>query len=55
MDNQINIQKRKRVNILEDAFIIAYAAEDNETIIVDTSRYGLPSIIEDNPEDSDID
>ena len=50
-----NVQKRKRVNTLEDAFIIAHAAEDNETIIVDTSRYRLPSIIEDNPEDSDID
>ena len=55
MDTQTNIQKRKRVNTLEDALIIARAAEDEETIIVDTSRYGLPSITEDDPDDSDVD
>jgi hypothetical protein len=55
MDSQTNIQKRKRVNTLEDALIIAGAANDEETIIVDDGRHGLPSITEDNPDDSDID
>jgi hypothetical protein len=55
MDIQTNIQKRKRVNTLEDELIIAGVAEDEGTIIVDTSRHGLPSIIKDDPDDSDID
>jgi hypothetical protein len=42
MDSQINVQKRKRVNTLEDAPIIAGAADDEETIIVDDGRHGLP-------------
>ena len=55
MDHQINTQKRKRAHIIQDALIIAGAADDENTIIVDTGRYGLPSIIEDDPDDSDID
>jgi hypothetical protein len=37
------------------ALIIAGAADDEDTIIVDTGRYRLPSILEDNPDNSDID
>jgi protein tyrosine phosphatase (PTP) superfamily phosphohydrolase (DUF442 family) len=55
MDHQTNVQKRKRADIIQDALIIAGAADDEETIIVDTGRHGLPSIIEDNPDDSDVD
>jgi hypothetical protein len=55
MDHQTNIQKRKRADIIQDALIIAGAADDEETIIVDTRRHGLPSIIEDDPDDSDVD
>ena len=55
MDHQINTQKRKRAHIIQDALIIAGAADDEETIIIDTRRYRLLSIIEDNPDDSDID
>jgi hypothetical protein len=55
MDSQANIQKRKRANTLEDVLIIAGAANDEETIIVDDRRHGLPSITEDDPDDSDID
>jgi hypothetical protein len=55
MDYQIHIQKRKRADIIQDALIIAGAADDEDTIIVDTGRHGLPSILEDNPDDSDID
>ena len=55
MDHQINIQKRKRADIIQDALILAGVADDKDTIIVDTRRHGLPSIIEDDPDDSDID
>jgi len=55
MDSQTNVQKRKRAIILEDQQIINSAANDEDTIIVDDSRHGLPSITEDNPEDSDVD
>jgi hypothetical protein len=55
MDSQVNVQKRKRVNTIEDALIIAGAADDEETIIVDDGRHGLPSITEDDPDDSDVD
>jgi len=47
--------EEKRVNTLEDALIIAGAADDEETIIVDDGRYGLPSITEDDSDDSDVD
>jgi predicted transcriptional regulator len=55
MDHQINIQKRKRADIIQDILIIAGAADDKDTIIIDTGRHRLPSIIEDDPDDSDID
>jgi hypothetical protein len=55
MDSQTNIPKRKRVNTIKDELIIAGAANDDDTIIVDDSRYGLPSITEDDPDDSDVD
>ena len=55
MDSQTNIPKRKRVNTIEDELIIAGAADDDDTIIVDDSRYGLPSITEDDPDDSNVD
>jgi hypothetical protein len=55
MDHQINIQKRKRADIIQDTLIITGVADDKDTIIVDTRRHGLPSIIEDDLDDSDID
>jgi hypothetical protein len=55
MDSQTNIPKRKRVNTIKYELIIAGAADDDNTIIVDDSRYGLPSITEDDPDDSDVD
>ena len=55
MDSQTNIQKRKRAITLEDQRIIAGAADDKDTIIVDDSWYGLPSITEDDLDDSDVD
>jgi hypothetical protein len=42
MGYQTNIQKRKRADIIQDALIIAGAADDKDTIIVDTGRHGLP-------------
>jgi hypothetical protein len=42
MDHQINIQKRKPADIIQDALIIAGAADDEDAIIVDTRRHGLP-------------
>ena len=55
MDSQTNIQKRKRAIIFEDQQIIAGVADDENTIIVDDSRHGLPSIIEDDSDESDVD
>ena len=55
MDYQINIQKRKQADIIQDVLIITGTADNEDTIIIDTRRYGLPSIIEDDPDDSDID
>jgi hypothetical protein len=55
MDSQTNVQKRKRAITLEDQQIIDGAADNEDTIIVDDSRHGLPFITEDNPEDSDVD
>jgi hypothetical protein len=40
---------------LEDQQIIAGVADDENTIIVDDSRHGLPSIIEDDSDESDVD
>jgi hypothetical protein len=54
MDSQINIQKRKRAIIFEDQQIIAGIANDENTIIIDDSRHGLPSIIEDDSDESDV-
>jgi hypothetical protein len=55
MDHQIHIQKRKRADIIQDVLIITGAADDEDTIIVNTRRYRLPFILEDNSDDSDID
>ena len=55
MDHQINIQKRKRANVIQDTLIIAGTADNKDTIIIDTRRHGLLSIIEDDPDDSNID
>jgi allantoicase len=55
MDNQSIFQKRKRAETIDNTAIILDAGDTEETIVVDTSRYGLPSIKEDNLEDSDVD
>jgi hypothetical protein len=55
MDTLANIQKRKRADIVQNEHAIENNAEEESTIIVDTSHYGKPSKIEDNPEDSDVD
>jgi hypothetical protein len=56
MDTQSNIQKRKRVLTNETPLTILGAKEADEMIVVvDTSRYGLPSNEEDDPSDEDVD
>ena len=59
MDTQDNIQKRKRADTTEDTIIVEVPADffTNATPKdkYDNIRHGLPSNIEDNPEDSDID
>ena len=53
MDSQTNIQKRKRADATEDT--IAFLDESLENFNSDDHRYGLPSIEEDNSDDSDVD
>jgi hypothetical protein len=55
MDTQSNVQKRKRANTALNEPSIESEPEEETTIIVDTSHYGKPSNIEDNPDDSDAD
>ena len=55
IDTQTNTQKRKRVNTLQDTVVNKAKAGNEDTIIVDTLRYGLPCNIEDDSNDSDID
>ena len=54
MDNQTNIQKRKRANTAQDEHTIKGVSDEETTIIVDTSHYRKPSIIEDDSDDSDV-
>jgi hypothetical protein len=55
MDSQVNIQKRKRANTVQDEHAIESDASNETTIIVDSGSYGKPSNIELNPDDSDVD
>ena len=55
MDNHTNIQKRKRADTVKDKPAIVGAADIEETIMVEDPRFGLPSNIEDDSEDSDVD
>jgi hypothetical protein len=55
MDTGTNIQKRKRADTVPNEHAIDLAAVDGPAMIVDHSRYGLPSNIEEDPEDSDVD
>jgi hypothetical protein len=55
MDTQNNVQKRKRADTVPDEYGIDLAALDGPTIIVDHLRHGLPSNIEEDSEDSDVD
>ena len=55
MDTQANIQKRKRADTAPNENVFECLIEGEPTIIVDTSRHGLPSNIEDDSEDSDVD
>jgi hypothetical protein len=55
MDTKANIQKRKRADTAPNEYAFECSIDGEPTIIVDTSRHGLPSNIEDNPEDSDVD
>jgi hypothetical protein len=54
MDIQANIQKRKRADTAPNEYIFEYLIDGEPAIIVDTLRYGLPSNIEDNSDNSDI-
>ena len=54
MDTLTNIQKRKRANTVQNKHAIKSNAEEESTIIVNTSHYSKPSKIEDNPEDLDV-
>ncbi len=55
MDTQANIQKRKGADTALNEYAFECLIDGEPTIIVDTSRYGLPSNIEDDLEDSDVD
>jgi len=55
MDNQAKLQKRKRAETIQNQLAIEGILEGKSTIIIDTSRYGKPSIEEDNSNDSDVD
>jgi hypothetical protein len=55
MDVQANIQKRKRADTAQNQHAFECSIEGEPTIIVDTSRHGLPSNIEDDSDDSDVD
>jgi len=55
MDNQSNFQKRKRANAVQNKYTIDLLALDGPTIIVDHLRHGLPSNIEEDSDDSDVD
>jgi hypothetical protein len=54
MDTLTNIQKRKRANTVQNKHAIESDAEEESTIIINTSHYSKPSKIEDNPEDLDV-
>jgi hypothetical protein len=54
MDTLTNIQKRKRANTVRNKHAIESDAEEESTIIIDTSHYGKPSKIEENLEDLDV-
>jgi hypothetical protein len=55
MDTQTNIQKRKRADTVQNDYEIGSDIDPETTIVVDVSRYGKPSNIEDDPNDSDVD
>jgi hypothetical protein len=55
MDNQTNVQKRKRADTTEDTIAIQVPGESLENLNSDDYRYGLPPIEEDNSDDSDVD
>jgi hypothetical protein len=55
MDTQANIQKRKRADTAPNEHAFECSIEGEPTIIVDTSRHWLPSNIEYDSEDSDVD
>ncbi|KAN0075063.1 hypothetical protein V8E54_004139 [Elaphomyces granulatus] len=52
MDSQTNVQKRKRTDSTEDTIAIQVPGESLNS---DDYRYGLPSIEEDDSDDSDVD
>jgi len=54
IDTQTNVQKRKRANAVQNEYAIDLLALDGPTIIVDHLRYKLPSNIEDDLDDSNI-
>jgi hypothetical protein len=55
IDTQTNVQKRKRADTVPNEYAINLAELDGLTIIVDHLRHGLPSNIEEDSEDSDVD
>jgi hypothetical protein len=55
MDTKANIQKRKRADTTPNEHAFECLIKGEPTIIVDTSRHGLCSNIEDDSEDSDVD
>jgi hypothetical protein len=55
MDGQINVQKRKRADTVPNTTAIPVELDPEETIVVDHPSFGLPSNIEDDPNDSDVD
>jgi hypothetical protein len=54
MDTQANVQKRKTTNIIPNEHAIDLSTLDGPTIIIDHQCYGLPSNIEEDLDDSNI-
>ena len=52
---QTNVKKRKRANTVQNKHEIKSNINLKTTIVVDDSRYGKPSNIEDDPNDLDVD
>jgi hypothetical protein len=54
IDNQANVQKRKRASTVQNEHAIECVSNEETTIIIDTSHYKKPSNIKDNSNDSNV-